>query len=100
MNSRERMNIAMRLGMPARVPVICEIALGHYFHNTDLDEIDIWHDTTSFGEALITLRRRYGFDGILVTLPGPDPDWRRYITRSDEQDGELIIRWKKGWYTV
>lgn len=100
MNSRERMNIAMRLGMPDRVPVMCQLALGHYFLNTGLDEIDIWHDTTSFGEALITLRRRYGFDGILVNLPGRDPDWRSYITRIDEQDGERIIRWKNGWYTV
>jgi len=100
MNSRERMNIAMRLGMPDRVPVMCQLALGHYFLNTGLDEIDIWHDTTSFGEALITLRRRYGFDGILVNLPGRDPNWRSYITRIDEQDGERIIRWKNGWYTV
>jgi len=100
MNSRERMDVAMRLGTPDRVPVMCQLSLGHYFLNSDLDAIEIWHSTEGFGEALITLQRRYGFDGILINLPGRDPDWRKHIVRIEEQEGSRLITWKDGWTTV
>lgn len=100
MNSAQRMSTAMRLGTPDRVPVMCQLALGHYFLNTERDEIDIWHDTPAFGDSLIELQQRYGFDGLLINLPGRDPKWRSYITNIEEKDGERIITWKNGWYTV
>src|SRR5665811_111096 len=91
MTYKDRMNIAMRLGTPDRVPVMCQLALGHYFLQTPFDEIDIWHDTQTFGDALITLQERYGFDGILINLPGRDPNWRKYITRIEERDGNRSV---------
>jgi hypothetical protein len=94
------MEIAMHLGTPDRVPVMCQLALGHYFLNSGLDPIAIWHSTETFGDALILLQQRYGFDGILINLPGRDPNWRRYITRIDQQNGEKIITWINGWTTV
>ena len=100
MNSRERMDVAMCLGTPDRVPLMCQLALGHYFLNTGLDAIDIWHSTEHFGDALIQLQRRYDFDGILINLPGRDPNWRSDIRAIDERDGERIITWKNGSYTV
>jgi [methyl-Co(III) methanol-specific corrinoid protein]:coenzyme M methyltransferase len=100
MNSRERVDIAMHRGTADRVPVMCQLALGHYFLNTDIPFIDIWHDTEGFAQALVTLQRRYGFDGILINLPGRDPDWRRAITKIEEKDGETIIHWKNGLFTV
>jgi len=39
---RERVAIAMRLGQPDRVPVMCQLAIGHYFLHSGLDPIDIW----------------------------------------------------------
>ncbi|RPJ85971.1 MAG: hypothetical protein EHM18_08630, partial [Acidobacteria bacterium] len=100
MNSRQRMDAAMRLSEPDRVPVMCQLAIGHYCLNTDLDPVDIWHSTPAFGDALIALQRRYGFDGILINLPGRDPNWRNYARGVEEKDGETIIRWMNGWYTV
>jgi hypothetical protein len=100
MNSRERIGIAMRLGVPDRVPVMCQLALGHYFLNSGLDPIEIWHDTDAFAEALIRLQSRYGFDGILINLPGRDPNWRRAMVGIEERREDRIIRWKTGWYTV
>jgi len=94
------MDAAMRLRQPDRVPVMCQLAIGHYSLNTDLDEVDIWHSTEAFGDALICLQRRYSFDGILVNLPGRDPNWRAYIRRVEEKDRETVIRWMNGWYTV
>ncbi len=100
MNSKERMAAAMRLHQPDRVPVMCQISLGHYFLNCDLTEIDIWHDTKAFGEALITLQRRYGFDGILINLPGRDPHWRDYIRHIEQSPDGKTIHWHNGWYTI
>lgn len=100
MNARERMDVAMRLGVPDRVPVMCQLALGHYFLHSGLDAIEIWHASDAFAEALIRLQQRYAFDGILVNLPGRDPDWRRAVTGIEVRDDERIITWKNGWYTA
>jgi hypothetical protein len=100
MNSRERMARAMRLELPDRVPVMCQLALGHYFLNCGVPEIDIWHSTAGFGKALIELQQRYRFDGILVNLPGRDPDWRSYVRRIEERASDKVIHWRNGWYTV
>ncbi|HVP40083.1 MAG TPA: hypothetical protein VMS93_12975, partial [Candidatus Saccharimonadales bacterium] len=79
MNSRERMRVAMGLGEPDRVPVMCQLALGHYFLHGGSDAVEIWHSSEAFGEALLLLQGRYGFDGILVNLPGRDPEWSRAV---------------------
>ncbi len=100
MNSRERVARAMSMGEPDRVPVMCQLALGHYFLNCSIPEIDIWHSTEGFGEALIQLQERYRFDGILINLPGRDPDWRRHIRRIEERAGDKVIHWTNGWFTV
>jgi uroporphyrinogen-III decarboxylase len=100
MNSRERMDVAMRLGAPDRVPVMCQLALGHYFLQSGLDAIDVWHSTDAFAEALIRLQQRYGFDGILINLPGRDPGWRAQVVRIEERDGERLVTWRNGWHTV
>ena len=100
MTGRERMDVAMRMEIPDRVPVMCQLALGHYFLHAGIDPLEIWHSTAAFGDALITLQQRYGFDGILINLPGREPEWRKYVASVEEQDGETVIRWKNGWYTV
>ena len=99
MNSRERMDTAMRLGVPDRVPVMCQLALGHYFLHSGLDAIEIWHDSQVFAEALIRLQERYGFDGILINLPGRDPDWRKAVARIETRGDERVVWWKNGWYS-
>jgi hypothetical protein len=101
MTSRERMAMAMARAEPDLPPLMCQLALGHYFLNTDLDEIEIWHDTEAFAQALVTLQRRYGFDGILVNLPGRDPDWRKQIRGVlPDGRGNRRVRWKDGSVTV
>ena len=100
MNSKQRMAAAMRLYEPDRVPVMCQLALGHYFLNCDLPEIEIWHSTEGFADALIKLQRRYGFDGILVNLPGRDPNWQDYIKRIEDGPEGKVIHWVDGRYTV
>lgn len=100
MNGRERMDAAMRLRVPDRVPVMCQLALGHYFLHSGLDAIEIWHAPGAFAEALIRLQQRYAFDGILINLPGRDPDWRRAVTRIETAGEERVIHWTNGWRTM
>ena len=100
MTRRDRMAVAMRRGTPDRVPVMCQLAFGHYFLHGDRDEIVIWHDTEAFAEVLIALQAQYGFDGILVNLPGRDPDWRSYIAQIREAVGVRYIVWTNGWITM
>ena len=94
MNSRERMDAAMHLREPDRVPVMCQLSLGHYFLRAPGNAIDIWHDTCAFGDALVALQGQYRFDGILVNLPGRDPAWRRFVARVDTDRDPLVIHWR------
>ena len=100
MTPRERMAAAMRHQQVTRVPVMCQIALGHYFLHTGHDPVDIWHDSEVFVDALLMLQQRYGFDGILINLPGRDPDWRQSIERIERQGEDRHIRWRGGQVTV
>lgn len=100
MNSKERMSFSMRFKKPDRVPVMCQLSLGHYFLNCKIPEIEIWHSTEGFGEALIELQKRYKFDGILINLPGRNPEWRSHIKKISERDRNKVIHWKNGWFTV
>ena len=99
LTSRARMAIAMQKGIPDRVPGMCQLSIGHYLLNTGISPSKLWHCTESFVEALVTLQRRYRFDGILVNLPGHPEDWQREIVSIDEsRDGE-VVHWKDGSYT-
>jgi hypothetical protein len=99
MNSSERVRIAMGLAEPDRVPVFCQLAIGHYFLNTDHSPFDIWYRSDAFADALVELQRRYRFDGILVNLPGRDPDFERHVARIEEEGAETTIHWRDGHFT-
>jgi hypothetical protein len=103
MNPRQRMDAAMRPAVsppPDRVPVMCQLALGHYFLHGGIPAVDIWHDSAAFATALLTLRGRYGFDGILVNLPGRDPKWETRIDSMTSEHGETTILWREGYKTI
>lgn len=80
-----------------RVPVMCQLAIGHYLLNTDVPPVDLWFTSEGFARALMTLQRRYQFDGILVNLPGRDPDWMRYVQRIETaEDGSQTVLFRNG----
>lgn len=105
LSSKERVARAMLTGcgrsdsLPDRVPAFCQLAIGHYFINSGLDPFDIWFRSEAFADALMTLQTRYAFDGILVNLPGRDPDLERHMDRLERGDEEDLVRWKNGNYT-
>ncbi|MFQ6615588.1 MAG: uroporphyrinogen decarboxylase family protein [Fidelibacterota bacterium] len=90
----------MALHRPDRVPVMCQLSLGHYFLFSGIDPLRVWYTTDGFVEALTGMRERYRFDGILVNLPGRDPNYEDYVQTIETAEGERIIRWKNGDYTV
>jgi len=100
MNSKERVSTAMDHREPDRVPVMCQLSLGHYFLHAGGGAVEIWHDTAAFGDALLAMRRRYGFDGILVNLPGRDPRWRGQIASMEQRGRDTLVHWANGAVTT
>lgn len=100
MTSKQRIQRAMALQVPDRVPVMCQLSLGHYFLHAGLEPLDIWYTSEGFAEALIRLQQRYGFDGILVNLPGRDPNYENFLDKIEAGSRERRLRWHNGNYTI
>ncbi len=100
MNSKERMALAMSHQQPDRVPVMCQLALGHYFLHGRARPAEIWFDPEAFAAALIDRQRQYRFDGILINLPGRPPDWRNRIDAHGDNEGGERLDWRSGLQTV
>jgi len=99
MTSRERVQAAMRHDIPDRVPVMCQLALGHYFVNSNRSPADIWFDSETFSATLAEFQQRYRFDGFLINLPGRPRDWRDYIdSKKHTEDGDTLV-WKSDFTT-
>lgn len=99
MNSRERVRLAMSHRQPDRVPVMCQLAIGHYFLHGDARPADIWFDSDTLIDALIAFQRRYRFDGLLVNVPGRPPDWKKYLAESREGENATTLTWQSGVVT-
>jgi uroporphyrinogen-III decarboxylase len=100
MNSKQRVLAAMNHEEPDRVPVMCQLALGHYFLHCDYAPSEMWFNSTTFANALVDLQRRYRFDGILVNLPGRGHDWRSSLQSYKKTDDAEHLSWKSGLQTV
>ena len=86
----------MRRETADRVPVFCQLALGHYFLNAGLPAHRVWFTSEGFAEALMKLARRYRFDGLLINLPGRPLDLLDQLRRVEKtSDGERL-HWKNG----
>jgi len=90
----------MTLSVPDRVPVMCQLSIGHYFLHSDVDPMDIWFTSEGFAEALVILQKKYDFDGILINLPGRNPDSESFIKNVEDNQNQKIIYWKNGGSTV
>ncbi len=97
MTSKERIRRAMRHEPVDRVPVMCQLAIGHYLLNTGVRPADLWFTSEGFARALVTLQRRYRFDGILINLLGRDPDWMRWVDLIETaSDGGQTVHFTNG----
>lgn len=96
MTPKERLNAAMRLQQPDRVPVMCQLSIGHYLVNCGVSPSDYWLHNEVIVDCFVKLAERYRFDGILINLPGRDPNVDAYIDHLQHQPGEETIYWKNG----
>ena len=94
------MAIAMHKGISDRVPVMCQLSIGHYLLNTGISPVRLWHSSEGFSEALLMLCERYRFDGILINLPGHPENWQAEMTRIEKKPDAEVVHWKDGSYTV
>jgi len=99
MNSKERMKAAMDKKVPDRVPVMCQLSIGHYLLNTNIHPSELWHSSESFAEALLTLANRYHFDGILINLPGRPFDWKSLSDKIENSETGETVYWKDGSFS-
>jgi uroporphyrinogen-III decarboxylase len=93
------MTRAMAGERPDRVPVMCQLSIGHMLLRTGISPLEFWFSEERFREGLLDLRRRYGFDGILVSLHGHAPDWEKGLLRLTRDGETLIASWKDGGRT-
>jgi hypothetical protein len=100
MNSKERVALAMEHKKLDRIPVMCQLALGHFFLNCSQNPSDIWFDSKILAEVLVEIQKEYNFDGILVNIPGRPANWKDHLESYNKiGDNEHLI-WKSGLETV
>jgi uroporphyrinogen-III decarboxylase len=100
MTSKERMVAAMNHKTPDRVPVMCQLSLGHYFLNCRYRPSRIWFDSETLALAIIDLQEKYNFDGVLINLPGRPNDWGKYLASEEKLDNSEKLIWKNGYETI
>jgi len=100
MNGRERMALAMQHKEPDRVPVMCQLAIGHYFLNAGIAPHEIWFSSEGFAEALVKMQRRYKFDGILINIPGRPRNVLSEIKKIENTKKGEMVYWKNGHVIV
>ncbi len=97
MDSRARVRAAMRREPVDRIPVMCQLSVGHYLLNTSIAPVELWFTSEGFAEALVMLQQRYRFDGILINLLGTDPHWRRDVARIETAaNGSQTVYFRNG----
>lgn len=100
MTGKERIQKQMTLGQSDRVPVMCQLSIGHYFLFSGIDPFEIWFNSEAFAEALVVLARRYQFDGILINLPGRGDEVKKNIKSINRGSDEIKVTWNNGYYTI
>jgi len=100
MTPKQRMALAIRRREVDRVPVMCQMSIGHMLLQTGFSPMEFWLSAEVFAEGLLLLRDLYGFDGILISLHGHSPDWQRRVRRMERVGDEEVVWWKDGGRTV
>jgi Uroporphyrinogen decarboxylase (URO-D) len=96
MTGKERIKAAMDLKSVDQIPFMCQMSIGHMLVQLDVSPIEFWFDKDVYQYGLIKLHEQYGFDGILVSLYGHDPNWRERIVEIKKTDEFEIGKFENG----
>lgn len=97
---RARIQRAMDLKEPDRMPVMCQMSIGHMLLQTGISPPEFWYSGEVFAEGLLKLREIYNFDGILISLHGHSPRWRERTSKIQHEEKREVVFWKNGDRTV
>lgn len=98
MHGLKRELLTMNHIEPDRVPVQCQLSMGHFMLNTSYEPHEIWYETEALADALVILARRYRFDGLLVIIgPGrPENYLDDNVMKRVDYDNGYWLEWKNG----
>lgn len=92
MTSRERILSIMNFEIPDRIPVMCQMSIGHMLQQLpDVSPVDFWFNVNTFADGLIKLREIYNFDGILVSLHGHRINWDEDFNKRTIENGNDVL---------
>lgn len=97
---RARIQRVMDLEEPDRVPLMCQMSIGHMLLQTGISPSEFWYSGEIFAEGLLELREIYDFDGILISLHGHSPRWRERTSKIQHEEKREIVFWKNGDRTI
>ena len=100
MTGKKRVAEAMGLRRPDRVPVMCQMSIGHMLLQTGLRPSEFWLSAETFASGLLRMREIYGFDGILISLHGQSPHWEKRSCGFDKESEGERVRWANGDTTL
>ena len=100
MQSKTRIALAMDLRIPDRVPLMCQMSIGYMVRVLAVSPEKFWNDPDVYAAGLRELRRRYEFDGILISLHGHDPAWRDRMSGCREVPDGVMVKWLDGSSTL
>ncbi len=86
----------MGAGVPDRVPVMCQMSIGHMLLQTGHSAAAFWNSAETFTEGLLALRRSYRFDGLLVSLHGHSSEWEKRVVRVERDAAGEVVHWRNG----
>jgi hypothetical protein len=96
MTPSERMAAATSRQIPDRVPVMCQMSIGHRLVQTGFRRSEFRHPAGTFAAGLLRLRSLCWFDGVLVSLRGRRAGWEKDVLGVGRDGAREHIRWKDG----
>jgi len=87
LTSKERINYAMDLQRPDKVPLMCQFSIGSMLQQLQPDPVEFWYNKNIFADGLVKLCKIFKFDGILVSLHGHSDNWRNELIKKQQLDG-------------
>ena len=92
---KERVNSAMNMLRPDRVPLMCQFSIGSMMHQLQPNPVEFWCDKNVFANGLIELCKEFKFDGILVSLHGHSDKWKDKLIKSEQiDDGNIKLTYE------
>lgn len=83
LTSKQRVNLAMNLQKPDRVPLMCQFSIGSMLQLLRADPVEFWYNANVFADGLVKLCRQFKFDGILISLHGHSDDWKKTLEKRE-----------------